>query len=311
MVRRRDDRAPFSWCGEFTDIPSGNGYPVGPMFIVENGQLGSTNPEITGGTERNVQPSIKEPMHTSLAITPLVALALCGQVHGQENPLQSSAAPAIDSYAQERARMKAAKWVVEIDVQFVRLSQDLALPLLQRFMSGKPDQVEAACKQLDGMIARKEATLIAWPRIVCLDGQRSVVESIVEQRYPTEFDPPASSFLAPEKSKPVSDSIGEPTAFETRNTGTTLEAEATVLDDERTILLNLVPQHVALRKFENFATGVDSGTISQPIFTTSKITTAVKIASGQRLLLSTYKHEGEPEQMQLMILHATATKLER
>ena len=206
----------------------------------------------------------------------------------------------------------AAKWSVEIDVQMVGLTQELALPLLPRLMSGKADQVEAACKQVDAMIARKEATLIGWPRIVCLDGERSVVESIVEERYPTEYEPPTAG--NPIKPNFVSDSPA-PTAFETRNVGTTLEAESTVLDDGRTLLLNLVPQHVALRKFENFATARDkdggSSGISQPIFTTSKITTAVKVGNGQRLLLSAYKHEGEPEQMQFMILHAAATKLER
>jgi hypothetical protein len=272
--------------------------------------------------------------NASFAVSPLFAFALYGQdAPSQQTPTPSNpdapravvTSPAhaeLDSYAQEKARMKAAKWSVEIDVQFVGLSQDLALPLLPRLMSSKPDQVEAACKQVDAMIAQKQATLIGWPRIVALDGQRSVVESIVEQRYPTEFEPPPHLLPAPNPSNPpsaakngnlISDSAGEPTAFETRNVGTTLEVEATVLEDERTILLNLVPQHVSLRKFENFATGKDRDAtpINQPIFTTSKITTAVKVTSGQRLLLSVYKHEGEPEQMQLMILHATATKIAR
>jgi len=215
-----------------------------------------------------------------------------------------------DDYAKEKARAAAAKWSVELDVQIVELSQDLALPLLARLMSGKPDQVEGACKQIDAMIARKEATLLAWPRIVCLDGQRSVVESIVEHRYPTEFDLPESGSS---DAKLIKGGTAEPTAFETRNVGTTLEAQATVLDDGRTLFVDVVPQHVALRKFEDFATAKNGKTavINQPIFTTSKITTAVKVSSGQRLLLTTHKHEGEPDKMQLMILHATATKLER
>jgi hypothetical protein len=212
----------------------------------------------------------------------------------------------------EKARLLAAKWSVELDVQMVELAQDRALQLLPQFMSGKPEQVNAACKQINEMIARKEATLLGWPRIVCLDGQRSVVESIVEQRYPTEFDPPVSG---PSGSSLVKDRAGEPSAFETRNVGITLEAETTVLDDGRSILVNIVPQHVVLRKFEDFASAKDKdgkhAVISQPIFTTSKITTAVKVANGAHLLLTMHKHEEEPDRMQFVILHATAAKLDR
>jgi len=153
------------------------------------------------------------PYRSTYFLAPLFALALGHQIRGQESapapavpptpnsPAAAAAYPGLlptgmpsegDDYAKEKARAAAAKWSVELDVQIVELSQDLALPLLARLMSGKPDQVEGACKQIDAMIARKEATLLAWPRIVCLDGQRSVVESIVEQRYPTEFDLPES-----------------------------------------------------------------------------------------------------------------------
>ena len=207
----------------------------------------------------------------------------------------------------------AAKWVVELDVQMVGLSQDRALQLLPRLISGKPDQVEGACKQIDEMIARKDATLLAWPRLVCLDGHRSVVETLVEQRYPIGFE---LAVTGARESKAVNDRAAQPTSFETRNVGTTLEAEPIVLEDGKTILVSLVPQRVALRKFENFA-GLSinkdgkTAVIDQPIFTTSKITTSVKVANGRRLLLTVDKQDGEPDEMQFMILHVTATRLER
>src|SRR5690349_891035 len=100
---------------------------------------------------------------------PLIALTLCPHLWGQEGARQLSVSPPLESAPnpaaakfnagsidsepssrdREKARQVAAKWSVEIDVQIVEITQDRALPLIPRLISGKPDQVEGACKQID------------------------------------------------------------------------------------------------------------------------------------------------------------------
>src|SRR4029079_9017697 len=128
---------------------------------------------------------------------------------------------------------------------------------------------------------------------------------IREFRYPTEFDPPqipqnfgnqggGTVFLNPLNPLAHSSSGGgnfpvtptTPTAFETRNTGVTLEVEPVVGADGYTIDLNLVPQVVEFEGFINYGSPITSTTtnilgipstnvitpnvINQPIFSTRK-----------------------------------------
>src|SRR6202000_2230557 len=93
-----------------------------------------------------------------------------------------------------------------------------------------------------------------------------------------------------------------PTAFETRNTGVTLEVEPVVGPDGYTIDLNLVPQVVEFEGFINYGSPITSTTtnpitgatsqniitpnvINQPIFSTRKVTTSVSVYDGSTVVL--------------------------
>src|SRR5207244_11123546 len=93
-----------------------------------------------------------------------------------------------------------------------------------------------------------------------------------------------------------------PTAFETRNTGVTLEVEPVVGPDGVTIDLNLVPQVVEFEGFINYGSPIKTvqptllGTtaqavvltdnvINQPIFSARKVTTSVSVWDGQTVVL--------------------------
>lgn len=169
---------------------------------------------------------------------------------------------------------------------------------------------------------KKGVDLLSSPRVTTKSGQKAVIEIIREFRYPTEFNPPqipqtfgnqnGSSTAGGTTSAvvfPVTPTT--PTAFETRNTGVTLEVEPTVGPDGYTIDLNLVPQVVEFEGFINYgspirtvnpatlgitgavasAAGVSNSvvltenTINQPIFSTRKVTTSVSIWDGQTVVL--------------------------
>jgi general secretion pathway protein D len=104
-----------------------------------------------------------------------------------------------------------------------------------------------------------------------------------------------------------------PTAFETRNTGVTLEVEPVVGPDGITIDLNLVPQVVEFEGFINYGSPINTvnpallnilngglvssgllgsssirltdNVINQPIFSTRKVTTSVSVWDGQTVVL--------------------------
>jgi len=164
---------------------------------------------------------------------------------------------------------------------------------------------------------KKGVDLLSAPRVTTKSGNRAVIEIIREFRYPTEFDPPqipqnfgtngnnggggaGAVVINLPGSFPVTPTT--PTAFETRNTGVTLEVEPTVGPDGYTIDLNLVPQVVEFEGFINYGSPITSSginlltgaptqtvitpnVINQPIFSTRKVTTSVSVFDGSTVVL--------------------------
>src|SRR5947208_2812913 len=107
---------------------------------------------------------------------------------------------------------------------------------------------------------KKGIDLLSAPRVTTKSGQRAVIEIVREFRYPTQFTPPqvptfsgggSGTTVAPAVVTPTT-----PTAFETRNTGVTLEVEPVVGPDGVTIDLNLVPQVVEFEGFINYGSPI-------------------------------------------------------
>lgn len=168
---------------------------------------------------------------------------------------------------------------------------------------------------------KKGIDLLSAPRVTTKSGQRAVIEIVREFRYPTQFQPPQipQTFrsdttieennvapnpadltrFVPSASFPVTPTT--PTAFETRNTGVTLEVEPVVGPDGITIDLNLVPQVVEFEGFINYGSPIQTtstnalgmtrvniltpNVINQPIFSTRKVTTSVSVWDGQTVVL--------------------------
>ena len=160
---------------------------------------------------------------------------------------------------------------------------------------------------------KKGVDLLSAPRVTTKSGQRAVIEIVREFRYPTQFEPPQipqnfGSLNTATVSAGQSSSAGAfpvtpttPTAFETRNTGVTLEVEPVVGPDGMTIDLNLVPQVVEFEGFINYGSPIKTfstnllgatqeqeitpNIINQPIFSARKVTTSVSVWDGQTVVL--------------------------
>jgi general secretion pathway protein D len=165
---------------------------------------------------------------------------------------------------------------------------------------------------------KKGVDLLSAPKVTTKSGQRAVIEIVREFRYPTQFQPPqipqnfrggdslstgltgTGGAAVSAASFPVTPTT--PTAFETRNTGVTLEVEPVVGPDGITIDLNLVPQVVEFEGFINYGSPIKTvqptmlgmtaqsvvltdNVINQPIFSARKVTTSVSVWDGQTVVL--------------------------
>jgi len=141
---------------------------------------------------------------------------------------------------------------------------------------------------------KKGVDLLSAPSVMARSGQRAKIEVIREFIYPTEYDPPEIPNQVGNTtvggSFPVTPAT--PTAFETRNTGVTLEVDPVLGADEFTIDLNLAPEVVEFDGFINYGSPITNGVnvltpniINMPVFSTRKVTTQVTIWDGQTIAL--------------------------
>lgn len=152
---------------------------------------------------------------------------------------------------------------------------------------------------------QKGVDLLSAPSIMARSGQRAKVEVIREFIYPTEYDPPeipnqvggglstgggGGSLGGDSSAFPVTPA--NPTAFETRNTGVTLEVDPVIGADEFTIDLNLAPEVVEFEGFINYGSPIGSGDailtenrILMPIFNTRRVSTQITIWDGQTVAI--------------------------
>lgn len=232
---------------------------------------------------------------------------------------------------------------LQIDLQIIALPTETAMSLIGPLRD--PAQIDKTIAKLHEMIAAKKAVLVGWPMVITKSGNRAVTENIDEQRYATEYSPatvpatdnpstpqadpnkpetkpaaeeaaaPAKKTAAPAKeaakTAPLPDGPVTATAFETRNTGVTLEIEPVLGPDGCHIDMQLAPQHTSLVRFEKITT-IAAGkecTVEQPLFHTNKVTTNITVRDGQSTLLGTFQ-AGKPEGwMELFILKAAVKKI--
>ncbi len=164
---------------------------------------------------------------------------------------------------------------------------------------------------------KKGVDLLSAPRVTTKSGQRALIEIVREFRYPTQFsEPKIPDIRSGSAGSGISVSLpivgpSTPSAFETRNTGVTLEVEPVVGPDGVSIDLNLVPQVVEFEGFINYGSPIRTinpsllggllglpsslvgnqsitlteNVINQPIFSSRKVTTSVSVWDGQTVVL--------------------------
>ncbi len=165
-----------------------------------------------------------------------------------------------------------------------------------------------------------EARVLDTAMLIVRSGQRGKVESIHEYIYPTEFDPAEAFVLekdAPPGTAPIlGNHLPTPTAFETRNVGTTLEVDPVLGADERTVDLNLAPEIVYLpghSEWGDYRSRDGELTVKMPSFYTMKVTTQVTLRAGQHCLIAAvsphHAETGMPERERKVMVFVKADVL--
>jgi general secretion pathway protein D len=118
-----------------------------------------------------------------------------------------------------------------------------------------------------GLAQKKGTDLMTAPSVTAKSGQKATIEIIREFIYPTEYEPPelpnsvGTGFTTGEGGSsagtfPVTPAT--PTAFETRNTGVTLEIEPTIAENDLVVDLRFVPEIVEFEGFINYGSPIQS-----------------------------------------------------
>ena len=159
-----------------------------------------------------------------------------------------------------------------------------------------------------GLQQKKGTDLMTAPSVTAKSGQKATIEIIREFIYPTEYEPPE---LPTSVGQTSGTSLGidggssggsfpvtpaTPTAFETRNTGVTLEIEPTIGENDFVIDLRFVPEIVEFEGFINYGSPIQSPStdalgnavvsiitenrIEMPVFSSRRVTTTLTIYDG-------------------------------
>lgn len=195
---------------------------------------------------------------------------------------------------------------VQVQVEFVEMSHEALTKLLFLTKPASSDATKLR-EQVKDMVSKNEAKVIETQIAIARSGQKATSESIHEFIYPTEYEQPSlpGTFDGTKKNSSHSSTIAVPpipTAFETRNLGSTLEVEPTVSKDNRLIDLRFVPELVWHTRNVTWHEGKDQlGNpfhVQMPDIYTLRLNTALTLVSGQYALagvLSPKDEKGETD----------------
>jgi hypothetical protein len=227
------------------------------------------------------------------------------------------------------------EWRVTLDIQMVTISPESALKLLPRLR--EPATFDKAFAEIQQMIERDEADLVAWPVIVAPRStefqipnpeeirmfisprdESATSESIFEARYPSQYlppqvpttigDPGSLALLFPIHPGDVT-TLG---AYETRSAGVSLVAGATVFNGGDLVELSVHPTRTLLLEYQMSRSPISPagiiGGFPMPQFQIAQVNSHLTVRSGKRILLGTFVEEKPGAKVLLFLLKAVAAR---
>ncbi len=209
--------------------------------------------------------------------------------------------------------------MVEVYIEMIEVS---ALEYAEMMSEPIVNDHTAMRGELIKQVKEGKAKLVANQSVVLRPGTKTAVASVTEFIYETEYEP--AEYIAPEAVKattgknvieryPVTPPT--PTAFDVRNVGLTIEAEAILSRDGKTIDLNVSPElvkHVGNTVMGTWKTAFSESVTKMPVFYTFSVETAVSLKNGQFMKLCTHTPDidGKPDHSREVIVFVKASVLQ-
>ncbi|MEO5715227.1 MAG: hypothetical protein ABIT37_17240 [Luteolibacter sp.] len=241
-------------------------------------------------------------------------LSLFNLAHAQSH--DSKKAPNSESGAQLKQ--------IRVQVEFIDVSHEQFTELM---FGPKPPANDGELRQQVAQLVKDgKAAVVETLLCTSRSGQKATSESVEEFIYPTEYEPaelPNNIHVKDEKeaekaraSVPDLATGPTPTAFDTRNVGSTLEIEPTLSSDNKTIDLRFVPEivyHVGNQVWAEWKGEHGNSPVQMPTFYTVRTNTAVTLADGHYMLtaaLSPKNKEGAPDLTRKLMVFVKADVIE-
>ena len=286
---------------KFVEISQENSDELGFDWIVNPFGLSANNMFASGGTQGNQQSRTGGDF-----VTPVGGVAVDGipadpsqlTQNGMTNGLRSG------DFATSRNSIDAILNNTNRTAQSGSIAPGI-MALTGLFSDGQVQMI------MRGLSQKKGTDLMTAPSVTARSGQKATIEIIREFIYPTEYEPPELPNSVGQQgggffggggitggggggSFPVTPAT--PTAFETRNTGVTLEIEPTIGENDFVIDLRFVPEIVEFEGFINYGSPIQSPStdalgnpvtaiitenrIEMPVFSTRRVNSALTIYDG-------------------------------
>ena len=228
---------------------------------------------------------MKNPLLQSIAAA-CCWLALTTAQHAQPSPT-----PKIDP----QSKIVGPLQQVRVQVEFIDVSHEQLTELM--FGPKVPANDGELRQQVAQLIKDGKATILETLLCTSRSGQKATSESVEEFIYPTEYEPAELPNTVHIKDKEEGDqptgprrdlATGPtPTAFDTRNIGSTLKIEPTLGSDGKLIDLRLVPEivyHVGNRVWAEWKGEHGNSPIQMPTFYSLRINTGLFLTDGKTML---------------------------
>lgn len=218
---------------------------------------------------------MKEPMKPVSILATLAVLALSHPAKAQQPTEDCDPLGEINNLPK----------LIRVQVEFIEMPHTALTKLMKEPRKSANDtDLRAAC---DKLIEKEEAVVLETASIIALPGQSATAESIKELIYATEYEPwalPNTVPISGESKGPRPMTPPTPTAFDTKNVGTTLEVEAQIDASDQIVELRMTPTLIYFTGYESLAEWdmeETTGEMKMPTFYVLKVKTGTTLMAGQ------------------------------
>lgn len=180
--------------------------------------------------------------------------------------------------------------MIRVQVEHIELShKDLTRLMMED--SAVTADAKALRMKVQELVEKDGAKVIDTQIVLGRSGQKQTSESRQEFIYPAEYEPPGSEDIAEKLAKlgALPFNLASPTAFETRNLGSSLESEPTLGSDDKIIDLRLLTElewHTGNTVWNEVKdTQGNAYKVTMPDFYSLITTTHITCISGQYVLV--------------------------